>query len=115
MARKKNEQPTSQEKSDQAKERAERGKRIVARVLADKEFMAGVEEGRESQRRGEGVSLKDLQESAQAKERAERARKMVKRITANKEFMKGVERGIEAGRRGEGVPLKDLQRKNAGR
>ncbi len=48
-------------KKETAKERTERGKRIVARVLADKKFMAGVEEGRESQRQGKGVPFEDVQ------------------------------------------------------
>ena len=54
-------------KSDEtAEEKAERGKRIVARILADKEFMKGVEEGIESGRRGEGVSWKELKKRADA-------------------------------------------------
>lgn len=102
-------------KDDTAKAKAERGKRIVGRVLADKEIMKGVQKGLESERHGEGVSLTDLQKSAQAKERAERARKMVKRITANKKFMKEIEEGLESERLGKGVSLKDLQRADAGR
>jgi hypothetical protein len=38
----------------------ERGRRIVARVMANKKFMAGVKEGQESLRLGEGVRFEDL-------------------------------------------------------
>ncbi len=38
----------------------ERARRIVAKTLGDDKFMASVREGLEAERRGEGVSFKDL-------------------------------------------------------
>ncbi len=38
----------------------ERGRRIVAKVRANKKFMDGVRRGFESQRKGEGVRFEDL-------------------------------------------------------
>ncbi len=38
----------------------ERARRIVSDILEDEKFMASIREGLEAERRGEGVSSKDL-------------------------------------------------------
>ncbi len=38
----------------------ERARRVVADILGDEKFMASVREGLEAERRGEGVSFRDL-------------------------------------------------------
>lgn len=48
-------------KSDEAKAKAERARKMVKRITSNKEFMEGVERGIEAGRRGEGVPFKDVQ------------------------------------------------------
>lgn len=48
-------------KTDNAKAKTERARKMVKRITANKAFMKEIEEGLESQRLGKGVSLKELQ------------------------------------------------------
>jgi len=52
--------PASHAAAEEQLKKEERGRRIVARVMANKKFMAGVKEGQESLRRGEGIRFEDL-------------------------------------------------------